>query len=379
MQALLAAKRRKMTVLTFFKSVKDPRTDHTLHYTFESLLFLTIAGVIANCNSFTDLEDFAESRLAWLQKHGHFLDGRTPSHDVLNGVFRRLDPKRFQQCFVRWTAKLCKLTKGQLVSIDGKTLRGSEDSFIGKNAIHMVSAWCGTNKLILGQLKVGAKTNEITAIPELLALLDIRGAIISIDAMGCQTEIAQTIVANKGDYLLQVKGNQPDLLDKVEMLFTHNNPASTNEQWTKGHGRIEGRRCDVIDKPKLLGQISGWRGLRTLVRITSSRQKASGDNVTEEIRFYISSAKGNAQLFNDLTRGHWGIENTLHWVLDATFQEDGSTIRKDHGDENLSTVRRIAMNLCNSYNDPKKSLVRKRRTAALSEQYLDKIMGFETR
>jgi len=368
-----------MTVLTFFKSVKDPRTDHTIHYKFESLLFLTIAGVIANCNSFTDLEDFAEARLAWFQKHGHFLDGRTPSHDVLGGVFRRLKPKRFQRSFIRWTSALNKLTEGLLVSIDGKTACGSEDSFLGKKAIHMVSAWCGSNKLILGQLKVGDKTNEITAIPELLEMLDLRGAVISIDAMGCQTDIAEKIIKVKGNYLLQVKGNQPDLLDKVEMLFTHNEPASTNEQWTKGHGRIEGRKCDVIEKAKLLGQITGWTGLKTLVRITSSRQKANSDNVTEEIRFYISSAKGNAERFNELTRGHWGIENTLHWVLDASFQEDSSTVRKDHGAENLSIVRRIAMNLCNAHNDPKKSLVRKRRKAAMSESYLDRIMGFETR
>ena len=368
-----------MTLFTHFEVLVDPRVDRTKHFPLASLIFTTIAAVVADCDGYTQIADFAELRLKWLQSHGHFLDGRTPSHDILGHLYRRMDPKVFAQCFMRWTAEVCGITHGQLVAIDGKTLRGSHDEYRGKKAIHLISAWCSANQVVLGHLKVDGKSNEITAIPELLALLDLKGAIVSIDAMGCQTDIAEAIIKHQGNYLLGLKGNQGGVLEKVEMLFVHNTPTSTAEQINKGHGRIETRHCDVIDNPALLKGITGWKDLRSLVRVRSTRQSASGGGVTEEIRFYLSSATAHAQRFNSWVREHWGIENQMHWTLDVIFDEDGSRIRKGHADQNMAIVRRTALNICKLHNDPKKSVNRKRKAAAWTDHYLDLLLGFKTR
>jgi len=368
-----------MTLFNHFSVLVDPRIDRTKHYPLASLVFLSIAAVVANCESFAQIADFAELRLSWLQRHGHFADGRTPSHDTLGNFFRRLDPKVFQRCFQQWTAQVCQLTEGRLIAIDGKTLRGSHDAFAGKKALHMISAWSSANQLVLAQMKVDGKSNEITAIPELLALLDLKGAVVSIDAMGCQTDIATAILAQGGNYLLGLKGNQPSLEKEVEMLFVHHAPASTNEEITKGHGRIEKRTCDVIDQPTLLRTLSGWDGLRSLVRVCSWRQATASAQPTEEVRFYISSAKADAERFNSWVRQHWGIENQVHWMLDVIFDEDGSRIRKGYADQNMATIRKTALNICRLLPDPKRSLTRQRMAAALSEAYLDQLLGFKTR
>lgn len=343
-----------MTLFTHFSVLVDPRIDRTKHYPLASLVFLAIASVVANCESFSQMADFAELRLDWLRKHGHFADGRTPSHDTLGNFFRRLDPKVFQRCFQQWTTEVCRITEGRLIAIDGKTLRGSHDAFSGKKALHLISAWSSANQLVLAQMKVDGKSNEITAIPELLALLDLKGAVVSIDAMGCQTHIASTILGRGGHYLLGLKGNQGSLEKQVEMLFVHHAPSSTSEEITKGHGRIERRTCAVIDQPRLIKTITGWENLRSLVRVCSSRQATSEAEPTEEVRFYISSAhpQEGAERFNSWVRQHWGIENQVHWLLDVIFDEDGSRIRKGHADQNMATVRKTALNICRLSPDP---------------------------
>lgn len=368
-----------MTVFAQFSEIQDPRIDRSKHYELASLFFLTISAVVADCEHFTEIADFAEDRLDWFQSHGHFLDGRTPSHDVLGKLFHRLDPVAFQTCFIRWTADLAQQTEGRLVGIDGKTIRGSHDAHEGKKAIHVINAWCSANQVVLAQMKVDGKSNEITAIPELLALLDLKGAIVSIDAMGCQTAIAEAIIEHGGNYLLGLKGNQGDLLEKVEMLFVHHQPSSSHQQIEKGHGRIEQRQCEVIDDPALLKVLTAWKDLRSVVRIKSTRQPSRGGEATEEIRFYISSATAQAERFGSWIRQHWGVENQVHWMLDVIFDEDGSRIRKGHADQNMAIVRRTALNMCRKHHDPAKSLSRKRMTAARRNDYLDLLLGIKRR
>ena len=368
-----------MTVFSHFEDLQDPRIERTKRYDLQSLVFLAIAATVADCDSFTQMADFAEERLEWFQGHGHFLGGDTPSHDTLSNLFRRLEPGKFQECFLRWAGAVCGDLGGRLVSIDGKTLRRSHDSSTGKGSIHVVNVWCDSNRMVLAQMKVDDKSNEITAIPELLAMIDIKGAVISIDAIGCQREIVNDILAGEADYLLGVKANQPKLLEQVEMLFVHHGPSSTDHTLDKGHGRIESRTCDIIDQPDLVGQVLGWKGLNTLVRVVATREEIPGGKKTEEVRFYISSARADARQFNAWARGHWGIENRVHWVLDATFREDASRVRKDHGDQNLSLIRKTALNICQLHNRDKKTLVRKRKSAARNSAYLDDLLGFKTR
>jgi predicted transposase YbfD/YdcC len=293
----------------------------------------------------------------------------------LGKLYHRLDPKVFQRCFMRWTSEVCKITEGQLIAIDGKTLRGSHDTFSGKRAIHLISAWSSANQMVLAQMKVDGKSNEITAIPELLAVLDLKGAVVSIDAMGCQTDIASDIRKGGGHYLLGVKGNQATLEEQVEMLFVHHAPNSSSQQANKGHGRVETRTCDVIDNPALLKNIAGWPDLRSIIRVCSTRQRALGGAPTEEIGFYVSSAQADAQRFNSWVREHWGIENQVHWMLDVIFDEDGSRIRKGHADENMAIIRRTALNICRLLPDKKKSLARKRKAAAWSDEHLNLLLG----
>jgi predicted transposase YbfD/YdcC len=368
-----------MTLFTHFDDLQDPRIDRTRHYELSSLIFLTIAAVVADCEGYSQIADFGEDKLDWFQGHGHFLDGRTPSHDILTTLFRRMEPGKFQQCFMDWTASVCGHTDGQLIAIDGKTLRRSHDAMENKKAIHVISAWSSMNQVVLAQMKVDDKSNEITAIPELLALLDLKGAIVSIDAMGCQKDIAEKILDHGGNYLLGLKGNQSGSLEEVEMIFVHNKPNSTAQQLDKGHGRIESRTCDVIDDPKCLESLNQWKSVKSLVRIRATRQGATRGEPTEEIRFYISSAKADAVHFNSWVREHWGVENKVHWMLDVIFDEDGSRIRKGHADSNMALIRRTALNICQLYTNDKKSIARRRKSAARSEAYLDSLLGFKTR
>lgn len=375
----LRAKPVTMTTLEGFDQLEDPRCSRDLQYTFEGLLFLILTAVVSDCNSPTEISLFGSMHLAWYQRHGHFLDGRTPSHDTVGDLLKRLDPEAFQACFTNWMAHLCNLSEGALLVVDGKRLRGSYDRFDGKEAIHMVSLWSRENQMVLGQLAVDDKSNEITAIPLLLKILDIEGATVSIDAIGCQREIVKQIRDQKAHYLIGLKGNQPSLMEEVEMAFVHHRPSSSHRDDTKGHGRVETRICHVIDDPSLVDCHQQWEGLASLVRVQSITYDVLEKKTTEQVRFYISSLSTDAEKFNELVRGHWSIENQLHWCLDVNFGEDASRIRKGHGDQNMATIRRAALTLCKLDNAKKWSLKLKRKAAAYSDAYRERLLRLQTR
>jgi predicted transposase YbfD/YdcC len=294
-----------------------------------------------------------------------------------------LDPEQFRACFLDWVRAVKELTQGQVIAIDGKTLRRSHDHGAGHEAIHMVSAWATANHMVLGQMKVDAKTNEIRAIPELLRLLDTSGCIVTIDPMGCQREIAEQIIKQQSDYVLAVKENQEGLYERIQTLFACAERADYAQVESheacgtveKGHGRIETRRCWVISDANytLHAQSrSFWAGLRSLVKIESQRQV--GGQSTKETRYYISSLAGDARQILHAVRSHWCIENELHWSLDIAFHEDDSRVRKDHAPENLAILRHLVLNLLKQETSAKCGLKGKRLMAGWSEAYLLKVI-----
>lgn len=368
-----------MDLLEPFEELEDPRIDRTKRYPLSSLLLLILSAVLSDCQGASEIAHFGLAKLDWFKRHGHFTDDKVPSHDTIGDLLRRLDPVAFAACFARWTARVCQITEGELVAIDGKRLRGSYDRLDGKEAIHMISAWSHQNQLVLGQLQVDGKTNEITAIPALLEMLDLKGAVVSIDAMGCQKKIAALIKERKADYLLGLKENQPELLEEVALAFVHHKTHSHDQQDTKGHGRVETRICEVIDDPTLLSDAAHWTGLRSLVRVQAITHRVIESKTTSQTRYYLSSLKTDARRFNALIRAHWGIENSLHWVLDVTFQEDASRVRKDHADRNLATIRRWALNLCKLDRTPKLTMNLKRKQASYSDAFREQLLRIKTR
>ena len=368
-----------MDLLEPFMELEDQRNDHPERYPLDSLPPLALSAVVNDCQGPSEIAHFSLAKLEWFKRHGHFADDKVPSHDTIGDLLKRLDPEVFAICFMRWTAKLCSISDGELVAIDGKRLRGSYDRFDGKEAIHMISAWSHQNQVVLGQLQVEGKSNVITAIPALLALLDLASSVVSIDAMGCQKQIAALIRERKADYLFGLKANQPELLEEVELAFVHHKVASHDRQETKGHGQVETRICDVIQDPTLPSHADQWCDLRTLVRIDAITHHLRDSKTTEQVRFYISSLKVDAGRFNEPVRAHWGIENSLHWVLDVTFQEDASRARKDHADRNLATARRWALNLCKMDQTPKLSLNLKRKQASYSDAFRKQLLQIKTR
>ncbi len=372
-------------LLTHFRDLADPRINRRKRHMLLDVILIGILSIVCNGEGFTDMELFGKSKYKWLKQFLALPNG-IPSHDTFRRVFARIDPRRFEACFRSWTQAVnARLSPnpsdlsqaGEVVAIDGKTLRGSFDTFLAQNPIQMVSAWASGTHLTLGQVTVDSKSNEITAIPELLRLLELAGCIVTIDAIGCQKEIAQAIVAKGADYLLAVKGNQPHLCEEVRELFDCAQEDDFRDiehdfckVTTKGHGRIEVRRCWTIFDPDYLAYIrdrKDWARLSALVRFEYERHE--GDKVTRHSRYYITSLSGNARQILNAVRNHWSIES-LHWMLDITFQEDGNRTRKDNSPENLSTLRRIAINLAKQDRATKASLKGKRRMAGWDENYL---------
>ena len=366
-----------VTLLEHFASLPDPRLARHRWHKLSDILVITVCAVLCGAESYPAIEDFGHEREEWLRQFLELPEG-IPSHDTLNRVLRLLDPVKFQTCFLRWMQAVTEVTAGEVVAIDGKALRRSFAKGTGKRAIHMVSAWASENGVALGQRKVDTKSNEITAIPELLDLLLLRGCIVTIDAMGCQRAVAQTIIEQGADYVLALKGNQPTLEQAVERFFLAGPEAEANrtrsdyyERTERGHGREETRRAWIsADGVAELGA-AAWPGLQSIGMVEASRTR--GDKTSVEQRFYLSSLPPDAEPFAQAVRKHWGVENQLHWSLDVTFREDQSRLRTGYGAENFAVLRHIALNLLRQEPSPK-SLPRKRLACALNPDYLLKVL-----
>lgn len=360
-----------------FAEVTDPRNEHNIRHTLLNIITIAICGMVGGADSWVDIEMFGKAKLSWFET---FLDlpHGVPSHDTFGRVFRHIDPEEFQASFQTWTQSIYERTAGEVMAVDGKTLRRSKDGPLGKDAIEMVSVWASENNLVLAQGKIEETTNEITAIPDLLHLLDMEECVVTIDAIGCQTEIAETILRQGADYVLAVKDNQPTLREDVQAAFEHTrrfNRPDYHKTVNKGHGRIEIRECWAISDPDILAHINDyklWKGLHSLVKVTSER-RGNGET-SHTTRYFISSLPADAQRLLHSVRAHWHIENGLHWVLDMAFREDESRVRKDHAPQNLAILRHIALNLLKQESSLKVGVKAKRLRAGWDEQYLLKVL-----
>jgi predicted transposase YbfD/YdcC len=358
--------------LSYFSVIKDPRIDRTKAHLLEDIIVIAILSVLCGADTWNDMEGFGKAKEAWLRTFLKLPEG-IPSHDTFNRVFSLLDPKQLQDCFIQWTSSVARLTEGEVISIDGKAICGSRDKN-KKSIVHMVSAWAGVNNIVLAQVKVDDKSNEITAIPELLKLLVLKGCIVTIDAMGCQRDIAEAIISGEADYILALKGNQGNLLEQTEDSFRFLKAQSVSDETDAGHGRVERRICTVINDLSMIEQKEQWKNLQSLVRIEAERYIKSTGKTENEIRYYISSLPADASLLNRSIRSHWGIENSLHWTLDVAFNEDNSRKREGNAAQNFSVLSRIALNLLKNEKTTKCGVKGKRLKAGWDNKYLQKIL-----
>ena len=361
-----------------FGRLDDPREEGLVEHKLLDMIVIAVCAIICGADTWVEVETFGKARQAWLEQ---FLDlpHGIPSHDTFGRVFARLSSHQFQRCFARWIQAVFTVSSGQVIAIDGKTLRRSYDRGCNKAAIHMVSAWANANRLVLGQVKTEAKSNEITAIPELLKLLDVKGCIVTIDAMGCQKAIVADIIDRGGDYVLALKGNQGRLSEQVNQFFTQ---AQANqftgiaydyhETVDGGHGRVEVRRYWAVTAPPEITEAAKWKRFQSIGMVESERH--SEKKVTRETRYYICSLDSDAKRFGRAVRDHWGIENTLHWSLDVTLNEDGCRIRQGQAAENFSVLRHLALNLLQRDKSTRLGIKAKRFKAALDPQYLANLL-----
>lgn len=359
----------------FFSSLKDPRRTTKGHhlYPLDEILFLCISSVISGANDWTTISLFGRTKLGWLRQYFPYKNG-IPSHDVLGKVFAALEPVEFNQCFTKWVNSISELTSGEVIAIDGKTICGSDDKRTGKSALHVVSAYAAGNRLCLGQEAVEEKSNEITAIPALLKLLSIKDCVVTIDAMGCQKAIADTIIDSGADYVLMVKDNQQELKEQVEKVLSISCKTNSDQQLDFGHGRIERRDCVVTDDLTFMDVKEEWPGLKSIAKITSERtDKQTGTTSTQD-RYYISSLPAKAKVINKAIRNHWAIENNLHWVLDVVFKEDGALKKKGNSALNFNIIAKMAIAMIDKEKETKKSKPNKRMLAALDDGYRTKIL-----
>lgn len=363
----------KFGLTEYMLQIEDPRIERTRTHELVDILVLSVLAVIAGAEGWEDIEEFGKAKLSWLRKFIKLRNG-VPSHDTISRVFRMLKPQAFQQAFLEWIHSL-QLGDDNHVAIDGKTLRGSHDQNAFQKALHSVGAWRVGAHVLLGQQAVDEKSNEITAIPKLLQILELKGAIITIDAMGCQKEIAAQIVDGGGDYVLALKDNHPTLSAAVETHFMEMHESgeySENEirklvRHDQGHGRVEIREYFHAPIPESMREMFGqWKGATTLGQVL--RISIENGKQTTDIRYYVCSIALGVKKFSEVVRGHWGIENSLHWVLDMTFNEDQCRIRKDHGAENFGLLRRFALGIIKRDNS-KGSIRKKRKRAAWDENF----------
>ncbi|MCK5366211.1 MAG: ISAs1 family transposase [Gammaproteobacteria bacterium] len=362
-----------------FASLNDPRIERHKHHQLIDILTIAICAIISGADNWVEIEEFGKAKIEWLRGFVKLPNG-IPSHDTFGNVFARLCPKQFQECFLTWVRSVFEVTQGQLIAIDGKRLRRSHDRGRGKTAIHMVSAWACANRLVLGQVKTDEKSNEITAIPELLRVLELKDCIVTIDAMGCQTAIADQIIAQGGAYVLALKGNQSSLHDDVRAFFADPDlpqdpdiTVHTHETTDGDHARVEIRRYRCTSDLAWLDEKGRWTGLRSICAVESERH--IGDEISREVRHFIGAIPADPKLWAYAARGHWGIENTLHWTLDVAFREDDSRVRKGHADENLAVLRHIALNLITQERSNKRGTQTKRRRAGWDDAYRLKVLA----
>lgn len=364
------------SIPTHFRTLDDPRLERTRRHDLLDIVAVTICAVICGADSWVDVQKYGVAKLDWLKGFLKLPNG-IPSHDTIGRVFAALAPDQFRACFAAWVAEVADAVGVKHVAIDGKTLRGSRAG--GRTALHLVSAWATDARLTLGQEAVDEKSNEITAIPRLLAVLDLAGALVTIDAMGCQREIAGQVVERGGDYVLAVKDNQPTLhaeVERIEAAALEAEYAGASSHCTeeRSHGRDELRACWVLTDLTALSERPKWPGLRAVVVVV--RDRAVGDRRTTEKHYYISSRVAPAAEFLGAIRGHWGIENSLHWVLDVSFGEDRSRVRTDHGPENFALVRRMAVSVLQA-GEGKGSIRGKRLIAGWNNEFLESVLhGF---
>ena len=370
--------RPQAAITAHFSVLEDPRRYNRRHKLLD-IVVIAICAAICGAEGWEDIELFGETKEEWLREFLELPHG-APSDDTYRRVFAALDAEEFQICFMDWIEAVEELTQGQVIAVDGKTLRRSHDRSQGKKALQMVSAWAAENAVVLGQRKVDGESNEITAVPELLDVLEIAGCIVTLDAIHCQTETVEAILEKRADYVLPVKENQPRLLEALQRLF--DDPEEMH--WVEcdffrtveqGHGRIETRECWTTSDPEYLEYIASladWRGLQSIAMVEAVHRV--GEEATAARRYFISSLVSNARSMLRAVRSHWGIENKVHWILDVTFREDDSRIRRDNGAENFAVLRHIALNLLKRENSTKLSLRAKRNQAAWDDDYRLKVL-----
>lgn len=367
-----------LAIQTHFADLEDPRIERSRRHDLLDIVVIAICAVICGADGWVDIAKYGRAKRDWLATFLALPHG-IPSHDTFRRVFCLLKPEAFLECFQRWIDALSAGLGLKRIAIDGKTLRRSFDRATGKAALHLVSAWASEQHLVLGQVAVDTKSNEITAIPKLLELLDVSGAIVTIDAMGCQKDIAAQIRAAGGDYVLTVKDNQPHLLEDVERCFEQAVDSdfaglehSYHEEVYKGHGRVETHRVWTILHPEGIRDQALWQDLQAITLICSERQE-KGKEDTIELRYYIGSKAAKAKAYASYVRGHWGIENGQHWVLDVCFDEDHSRMRTDHSAENMALLRRLALSLLKRHG-AKGSVRGKRKQCGWNDQILLEVL-----
>jgi predicted transposase YbfD/YdcC len=368
-----------LSLVHHFAGLADPRLRHRRRHQLLDIISIAICAVICGCKSWKEVAVYGRKKADWL---GTFLDlpGGIPSKDTFRRVFARIKPAAFRARFASWMQALAATLGVKQIAIDGKAARRSHDRGIGQSALHLVSAWATANHLTLGQVAVSDKSNEITAIPRLLELLDLSGAIVTIEAMGCQKEIARQIREGGGHYVLAVKDNQGRLLEDIQACFAAGldnadgeGAYTHHETVERGHGRCEKRLYFTIEDPSGIRDQALWEDLRAISMVVSERQVV-GEEATSEVRYYIGSKPGNAQEYAGYIRGHWGIENSLHWVLDMVFEEDRSRTRKGHGQENFAMLRRLAVSVLKNAKSCEGSIRCKQLQALLDDTVLEEML-----
>ena len=371
--------RPKFSIAEHFETVEDPRIERSKEHLLIDILTIAILAVICGANGWVGIETYGQAKYKWLKKFLALPNG-IPSHDTFARVFTRLNPEQLQESFLSWVSTVSRVSEGEVIAIDGKTVRRSYDEGKNKGAIHMVSAWASQNRLVLGQRKVDDKSNEITAIPELLKVLDINGCIVTIDAMGTQKAIAKQIVAQGGDYVLALKGNQGNLFEDVQQIFEQAKAQDFQgiehdfyQTIDAEHGRIEKRRCWSLGQVDYLIDAEQWSQFTSIAMVESERQCEG--QTSRELRYYISSLSPDAQQLAESIRSHWGIENPLHWVLDVAFREDECRIRTGHAPENFVLLRHLALSALNQEKTASLGIHNKRRRAGWDNDYLLKVLA----